>query len=112
MPLAEQLGLEAFDVGLIGAGVLLVLVLAGVRVFIAAALVGLFGLIALLGWEAGSGMAGTVPHSKSAAYALSVLPMFLLIGYLAFHAGLTDAIFDAARKWFSWAPGGLAVALF
>ncbi|MDP6020029.1 MAG: TRAP transporter large permease [Alphaproteobacteria bacterium] len=110
MPLAEQLGLEAFDVGLIGAGVMLVLVLAGVRVFIAAALVGLFGLIALLGWEAGSGMAGTVPHSKSAAYALSVLPMFLLIGYLAFHAGLTDAIFDAARKWFSWAPGGLAVA--
>ncbi|MDP7345271.1 MAG: TRAP transporter large permease subunit, partial [Alphaproteobacteria bacterium] len=76
----------------------------------AAALVGLFGLVALIGWDAGSAMAGTVPHSKSAAYAFSVLPMFLLIGYLAFHAGLTDAIFDAARKWFSWAPGGLAVA--
>jgi tripartite ATP-independent transporter DctM subunit len=110
MPLAETLGLEAFDVGLIGAGVLLILVFAGVRVFIAAALVGLFGLVALIGWEAGAGMAGTVPHSKSASYALSVLPMFILIGYLAFHAGLTDAIFDAARKWFGWMPGGLAIS--
>ncbi len=109
MPLAESLGLEAFDVGLIGAGVLLVLVFAGVRVYIASALVGLFGLVALIGWEAGAGMAGTVPHSKSASYALSVLPMFILIGYLAFHAGLTVAIFDAARKWFGWMPGGLAV---
>jgi tripartite ATP-independent transporter DctM subunit len=110
MPLVEQLGMEPFDFGLIGAGVLLVLVFMGVRVFLAAAVVGLFGLVALLGWEAGAGMAGTIPHSKSAAYALSVLPMFILIGYFAFHAGLTDALFDSARKWWSWMPGGLAVA--
>ncbi len=110
MPLVEQLGLEPIDAGLIGAGVLLILVFMGVRVFLAAAIVGLFGLIALLGWEAGAGMAGTVPHSKSAAYALSVLPMFILIGFFAFHAGLTNALFDSARKWWSWMPGGLAVA--
>ncbi|GIT53444.1 MAG: hypothetical protein Ct9H300mP16_06040 [Pseudomonadota bacterium] len=35
--------------------------------------------------------------------------MFILIGYLAFHAGLTQAVFDAARKWCSQAPGGLAM---
>ena len=56
MPLVEQLGMEPFDFGLIGAGVLLVLVFMGVRVFLAAAVVGLFGLVALLGWEAGAGM--------------------------------------------------------
>ena len=110
MPLVEYLEMEPIDAGLIGAGVLLVLVFLGVRVFLAAAIVGLLGLIALLGGEAGAGMAGTVPHSKSAAYELSVLPMFILIGYFAFHAGLTDALFDSARKWWSWLPGGLAVA--
>ena len=36
--------------------------------------------------------------------------MFILIGYLAFHAGLTQAVFDAARKWCSQAPGGVAIA--
>ena len=110
MPLVEYLNMEPIDIGYIGAGCLLVMVFLGVRVFLAAAIVGLFGLIALLGWEAGAGMAGTVPHSKSAAYALSVLPMFILIGFFAFHAGLTNALFDSARKWWSWMPGGLAVA--
>ncbi|MDX5360952.1 MAG: TRAP transporter large permease [Alphaproteobacteria bacterium] len=96
--------------GILGFVSLLVLVVIGVRIYIAAAIVGLVGLIAMIGWDAGAGIVGTIPHSKSASYTLSVLPMFILIGYLAFHAGITDAVFDAARKWFGWLPGGLAVA--
>ncbi len=102
--------MEPLTVGTIGMVLLVLIVFAGVRVFIAAGIVGLGGLIALIGWDAGVGIAGTVPHSKSIAYTLSVLPMFILIGYLAFHAGLTQAVFDAARKWFGWVPGGLAVS--
>ncbi len=103
-------GLEAQTVGLIGVAALLLLVFAGVRVYIAAAVVGLLGLVALIGWDAGAGIAGTIPHSKATTYTLSVLPMFILIGFLAFHAGITEALFDAARKWVGWVPGGLAVA--
>jgi tripartite ATP-independent transporter DctM subunit len=97
-------------IGLIGVAALLVMILIGVRVFLAASLVGLFGLVAIIGWDAGAGIVGTIPHSKSVTYTLSVLPMFVLIGYLAFHAGITQALFDAARKWLGWLPGGLAVA--
>ena len=71
---------DPFLVGLIGVGLLLVFVFLGVRVVFAAAIVGLLGLVELNGWAAGAGIAGTVPHSKSSAYALSVLPMFILIG--------------------------------
>ncbi len=97
-------------VGLLGTLGLLTLVFLGVRVVYAAASVGLVGMVAIIGWDAGAGMAGTIPHSKSVTYTLSVLPMFILIGFLAFHAGITRAVFDAARKWFGWVPGGLAVA--
>jgi tripartite ATP-independent transporter DctM subunit len=86
------------------------MVFAGVRVFYAAAIVGLVGLVSMIGWEAGAGMVGTIPHSKAVTYTLSVLPMFILIGFLAFHAGITEALFDAGRKWIGWVPGGLAVA--
>jgi len=86
------------------------MVVLGVRVYLAAAVVGMVGLVWMLGWDAGAGMAGTIPHSKSISYTLSVLPMFILIGFLAFHAGLTEKLFDAARKWLGWLPGGLAVA--
>ncbi len=103
-------GLDNSTIGLIGVGALLALVLIGVRIYIAAALVGLLGLVAIIGWHPGASMAGTVPHSKSVSYTLSILPMFILIGFLAFHAGITRAVFDASKKWFGWLPGGLAVA--
>jgi len=101
---------DPFLVGLIGLGFLLVLVFLGVRVVFAAATVGLFGLVELLGWGPAAGIIGTIPHSKSSTYALSVLPMFIFIGFIAFHAGMTQQLFDAARKWVGWVPGGLAVA--
>ena len=89
---------------------LLFAVFLGVRVYAAAALAGLVGMIALIGWDAGAGITGTVPHSKSVNYVLSVLPMFILIGFIAYHAGLTHSLFNAARAWVGWVPGGLAVA--
>ncbi|KAB2920738.1 MAG: TRAP transporter large permease [Hyphomicrobiaceae bacterium] len=97
-------------IGLIGCLALIVLVFAGVRVYIAAALVGLAGIVAIIGWKAGAGIVGTIPHSKSVNYTLSVLPLFILIGYLAYHAGITQSLFDAAKKWMGWMPGGLAIA--
>jgi tripartite ATP-independent transporter DctM subunit len=89
-------------IGIIGCAALLALVIAGVRVYLAAALVGLLGVVAIIGWHAGAGIVGTIPHSKSVNYTLSVLPLFILIGYLAYHAGITQALFDAAKKWMGW----------
>lgn len=102
--------MSEFTIGIIGVLALVAMVFLGVRVFIAAAAVGLAGLVALIGWDSGAGMVGTIPHSKSVTYTLSVLPMFILIGFLAFHAGITEKLFDAATKWLGWVPGGLAVA--
>lgn len=101
---------DPFLVGLIGLGLLFLFVVIGVRVVFAAAIVGLLGLVELLGWGPAAGIVGTIPHSKSSTYALSVLPMFIFIGFIAFHAGMTQQLFDAARKWVGWVPGGLAVA--
>ncbi len=36
--------------------------------------------------------------------------MFLLMGSIAFHTGMTSSLFNAARLWLSGLPGGLAVA--
>ncbi|MBD8892909.1 TRAP transporter large permease [Roseibium litorale] len=106
-----------FEVGLLMTGVLLVLVIIGVRVAFAAAFVGVVGLIIIFtmkqGFERGFmtaiQMAGTIPHSKSVTYSLSVLPTFILIGFLAFYAGLTKQLFEASKRWLGWLPGGMAV---
>lgn len=54
--------------------------------------------------------AGHVPHSKISTQALSLIPIFILIGYLAYNAGLTKALFEATKRWLGWVPGGLAVS--
>ena len=98
------------EIGAIGGAVLIVLVVIGVHVAFAGALVGLAGLVYMIGWAPGLGIAGTIPFSELAHYSLSVLPMFILIGYLAFHARLTQGAYYCMRMWFGHFPGGLAVA--
>ncbi|MDE0386618.1 MAG: TRAP transporter large permease subunit, partial [Defluviicoccus sp.] len=105
-----MLGLDSFSIGILGVCLLIVMVVIGVRVFVAAALTGFLGLLALKNWDVAGAIAGTIPHSKTVTYPLSVLPLFILIGFLAFYAGLTSRLFEAARRWFGWVPGGLAVA--
>ena len=102
--------MDEFQIGIVGSAFLIGLVLIGVRVVYACALVGLLGLVAIIGWTGGAGNAGMIPYAKGTLYPLSVLPMFILIGFLAYHAGMTQSLFDAARKCFGWVPGGLAVA--
>jgi len=97
-------------VGIICIAVLFGLALLGVRVAFAAALSGFLGMVELIGWDAGAKTAATIPYAKTSLVGLSVLPPFILIGFLAFHAGMTTKLFDAARKWLGWLPGGLAVA--
>jgi tripartite ATP-independent transporter DctM subunit len=95
-------------IGGLGVAALLVLCFLGVRFAFAGALVGTAGLTMMLGWDAGIRTAGIAPYTAGANYTLSVLPMFILIGYLAYYAGITQTAFEAARRWFGWLPGGLA----
>jgi len=100
--------LSPMTIGGLGVVALLVLCFAGIRFAFAGALVGTAGLTMMLGWDAGIRTAGIAPYTAGANYTLSVLPMFILIGYLAYYAGITQTAFEAARRWFGWLPGGLA----
>ncbi|MEM9798553.1 MAG: TRAP transporter large permease [Pseudomonadota bacterium] len=111
-------GVDTFNVSLWLSGLLLVLVLIGVRVAFAAAFIGFLGLslhfMGNQGFERGlvtaAKLTGQIPHSKATQYALSLIPTFILIGYLAYYAGLTRYLFEAAKRWIGWTPGGLGVA--
>jgi hypothetical protein len=47
---------DSFTIGILGTVAMVALVFAGVRVFYAAAAVGLVGLVSMIGWDAGAGM--------------------------------------------------------
>lgn len=115
--------MTSLEIGLAVSGFMLVMVILGMRVAFAAAMAGIVGLIWIFWSKKGydpsqftwaltiaAKTAGQVPHSKVASQALSLIPTFILIGYLAYYAGLTKALFEAAKKWVGWLPGGLGVA--
>ena len=98
------------EIGFVGIGILVTLI--ALRVPIGVSLIGVsfFGIWAIVGDRAAWGILGVVPYSFAATWQLSSVPMFLLMGFFCFHAGLTKGLFDAARVWLSGLPGGLAVA--
>jgi tripartite ATP-independent transporter DctM subunit len=93
-------------------GLVAVIVLLVLRVPIGVALggVGFVGIWLFAGPRAAWGMLSEVPYEFIAHWTLSSVPMFLLMGYVAFHSGITVGIFNAARVWMGRLPGGLAVA--
>ena len=49
-------------------------------------------------------------YHQSASYLLTVIPLFILMGAFAHHAGVGQRLFGVARKWVGHWPGGLAMA--
>ena len=98
---------------LLGFGSLaLVLLLIAIRMPIGVAL----GLVAFLGFcilrnvMVAFAIMQNTPFEVAANWGLSAIPMFILMGAIAHHTGISEALFRAARLWFGFMPGGLAVA--
>ena len=97
-------------VGIICTIILLILVVSGVRVVFAASIAGMIGLVELIGVGPALANIGAIPYSKSVTFVLGLLPIFILIGFLAYQAGMTKQLYDCAKAWIGFVPGGLAVA--
>lgn len=97
-------------IGLLGMMALLILIFARVPVAIAMGLVGTLGYAAISGFDKAFIVLGSTPFEMGSAYALSVVPLFVLMGALASGAGISSQLFSAVRALFSGARGGPAYA--
>lgn len=97
-------------IGLLGMTGLLFLLAIRTPIGIALGVVASIGVIAIRGWNAGLSILGASSFDFVAHWTLTAVPMFILMGNLAYHSGLTAKLFDAARVWLSFLPGGLALA--
>jgi C4-dicarboxylate transporter DctM subunit len=98
-------------VGVIGIVILLlVLFFLGMPVGFAMAIVGFYGFCYVVSFKAGLNMIGTDLWFTFSKYGLTVIPLFIFMGYLAFNAGIAERLYNAAYKWVGHWPGGLAIA--
>jgi tripartite ATP-independent transporter DctM subunit len=96
--------------GLAGLAVLFVLLALQVPIAIAMIAVAFVGVWLMLGLAPAIGVLANTPYEFIASWTLSAVPMFLLMGFIAFHGGLTSGLFDAAKLGLRKVPGGLGIA--
>ncbi len=98
------------EIGFAGIGAVIVLIALRVPIGAALGLVAFFGIVSLRNFDVAFASLRTTPFEFAAHWSLSAIPMFLLMGAVAYYSGISSALFNAARLWLGALPGGLAVA--
>jgi tripartite ATP-independent transporter DctM subunit len=96
--------------GIVGMVALLALLFLRMPIGIAMALVGAIGIAVLNSPDAALHILGSYPYSHGAVQALSVIPLFVLMGNFAVISGMSSDLFTAAYAWLGHRRGGLASA--
>jgi len=97
-------------VGAMGIIALLLLILAGTPIGIALLSVGFAGFAWLVSPTAALSLLAEETFLTLSSYSLAVLPLFFLMGQMAFQAGMSQRLFATAYSWMGHLPGGLAMA--
>jgi tripartite ATP-independent transporter DctM subunit len=101
---------DPITLGVLSLLALTLMLMSGVRIAFATALCGFAGLWIMRGYDPAAALAASTVFGHLANYNLLVLPLFIMMGFFAYYAGITRDIYWAARQWFGHLPGGLAVA--
>ncbi len=97
-------------IGIIGLLALLLLIFSRMPVGFVMTVIGVVGFGSVISFDAALNMVARDFFDVFGAYNLTVIPLFILMGQIAFHAGISSRLFDVAYKFIGHWPGGLAVA--
>jgi C4-dicarboxylate transporter, DctM subunit len=98
------------QIGIVGCIVLVVLLCSSMPVAFAMAAVGLVGFAWVVTPRAAVSVLTFDLYRTFASYSLTVIPLFVLMGQVAFHGGISRRLFNAAYHWLGPLRGGLAMA--
>lgn len=113
--------MDPVSIGFLSLAFVLVLLFLRVPIAFALGAVAVVGIFLIYAFQSGSfqpqwawkptfSLLGNSPYAFISSYTLSTIPLFILMGHLAFEAGFTTDIYKAARLWMTRVPGGVAAA--
>lgn len=97
-------------VGIIGLAAVLALFMTGIELSFAMIAIGFLGFGYLMTWEAALNLLAKDFFDVFTSYSLTVVPLFILMGQVAFNSGIAKKLFDASYKYVGHIPGGLAIS--
>lgn len=102
--------MDSVVVGIIGICFMVSLLLCGMPVAFSLILAGFLGLLYLVGPSVALPQLHLRLYGVLSTPGYAVVPLFILMAYLATVSGLTSEIYKSAEKWLRGVPGGLAMA--
>jgi len=102
--------MSSLMLGLTGLIIFLLLIFLRMPIAFAMALVGFTGFSYLTSTSAGMNMVVREIYSSFSSYTLSVIPMFVWMGFLAYYSGIGTRLYVFAYRLIGHWPGGLAIA--
>jgi C4-dicarboxylate transporter, DctM subunit len=104
------MGIPLLLVLVIGVVIFLLLMSLKMHVGISMMIAGFVGIILARGLPAGLSTLGTTVNRVANSEFLAVIPLFVLMGIMAGHSGMSKDAFYTFNKWVGHLPGGLAMA--
>lgn len=102
--------MTSLQIGVCGCILLVVMLLSSMPVGLVMAAVGAIGFALIVSPQAALSMISADVFDIFSSYSLTVIPLFVLMGQIGFHSGISRRLFNAAYKWLGHFPGGLAMA--
>ncbi|WP_341922759.1 TRAP transporter large permease [Polaromonas sp. YR568] len=100
----------SLTIGFGGLAALVLLMLLRLPIGVAMGLVSFGGITLMMGAKSALGVFTSGPFEFVASWTLSSIPMFILMGYVCYHAGITDSLFMAVKRGMQGLSGGLGIA--
>lgn len=97
-------------IGIVGLLVLMLLFPTGIELGFAMAIVGFVGFSVIVNVDAGMNMLAKDVFDVFSSYGFTVIPLFILMGQVAFNAGIAKRLYQSAYRFIGHIPGGLAMA--
>jgi len=97
-------------IGIIGLAALFVLIFSRMPVGFVMMLIGFVGFATVVSYPAALHLLVKDFFDVFGSYNLTVIPLFILMGQVSFHAGISTRLFNVAYKFIGHWPGGMAIA--
>ena len=98
------------QIGLWGCIILFILLFTSMPVAFAMIATGVIGFAMIVTPQAAFAMVIADLFETFSSYSLTVIPLFVMMGQVAFHAGISKRLFRSAYAWIGHLRGGLAMA--
>ena len=103
--------MDEITIGILGIVILTItLLFTGLEMAFAFAIVGFFGFACLTSFASAFNLLAKDYFDTFNSYSFTVIPIFVLMGQIAFNAGIAKKLYDSTNKFIGHVAGGLGIA--